>query len=234
MKLLLVLFGFLSLDCSAAYHRLYRGFTTLAPETFIKVVNKDFFPLFSKAAPLGLISYRPALLNVPTLPNEIVLLTFKDEETYKAYTNTEIGKNIRAAHGPVFDSTKSNSLVPGLYSGKAAVENTYLLDPNFTNTIDGVVGVLILSEPYGSESSSLEEVEKVLSAGQGLKVMSLIAKNYLIEYLFADSPKALEKLRSDRCSGYKKVFKANKFIPLEKHKIGDKVVGFEQGMDAQW
>jgi len=234
MKRFFILLALLSLDCSAAYHRLYRGFTVLAPETFLKVVNKDFFPLFTKAAPLGLTSYRPALLNVAELPQEIVLLTFRDEETYKAYTATEVGKTIRAAHGPVFDSTKSNSLVPTAFTGKASVENLYQLDPSFENETAGAVGVLVLSEPFGAEASSLAEVEKILAASRGKKVLSLVAKNYLIEYIFADSATALEKVRRERCASYKSVYKANRFVKLEKHKIGDKAIGFEQGMDAQW
>lgn len=226
-----------SLGSFAQYHRFYRGYSSLDKETFIETVNKDFFPLFAQAAPNGLISYKPILLNEAlylNIPNEIVILTFKDEDTYKIYGTSDIGKTIRAAHGPVFDASRSNSLVPTPFAGKVSVESAYLMDPELKDLSKGVTGVLIVSEPYGANDITLKEVERIFNATGKSNIISLVSKDYVIEYLFAEDKDKLEKLRAKRCSQYKGAFKTSKFVVLNKHKIGERKLSFGEGMDLQW
>lgn len=231
MKILLFAL-LISFQAKADLHRFYRGFTLLESNNFPEVVNRDFFPLFKEAHPLGLINYRPLILNQPGLPNEIVILTFKSEEVYKAYTETDIGKKIRAAHGPVFDSTKSNSLVPVVFNKEVKAEGAYLL--NEGELPQGASGVLILSEPYGTPDGTIREVESMMKLSGKKDAIVLVAKDYVVEYLFAGNEKSLDKLRSERCSGYKRIFKTNLFIPLKKQKIGEKNLSYGEGMDTQW
>ncbi|MES2525632.1 MAG: hypothetical protein V4598_01040 [Bdellovibrionota bacterium] len=223
---------FISFSVKADFHRFYRGFTTLDSKNFLEVINRDFFPLFKEAHPQGLVNYRPLILNEPGLPNEIVILSFTNEEVYKAYTETEIGKKIRAAHGPVFDGQRSNSLVPTVLNKEVKAESAYLL--NEGELPQGATGVLILSEPYGTPEGTLKEVESMMKLSGKKDAIILVAKDYVIEYLFAADEKALDKLRSERCSGHKRIFKTNKFITLKKQKIGAKNLTYGEGMDTQW
>jgi hypothetical protein len=237
---LLVLLGSFPLITRAEYHRFYRGFAlpNTNMDNFVKEVNDVFFPMFKKAHPEGLINYRPILLNEDIslgLPQEIVILTFENEDRYKAYTNTEIGKAIRAAHAPLFDSTKSASLVPVPFTGKVVAETAYLLNnAEMSDLAQDFAAVLIHSEPYGSPDSGLKAVEDIFKDSGKEKIISLVAQNYVIEYLFAKNETELEKLRLARCLKFKGTFKSNKFVALKKHKIGDKKVNFNEGMDAQW
>lgn len=228
-----------SFSAHAQYHRFYRGFVlpNTNMEGFLTEVNKNFFPLFAKAHGEGLVNYRPVLLNEDKklgLPQEIVILTFKGEEVYKAYTETEIGKQIRAAHGPLFDSKLSKSLVPTPFEGKVAVESAYILAPAATELSKKFSAVLIHAEPFGAAAGTLAEVEKILLASRNEAVVALVADGYVVEYLFAASEGELETMRKARCSQYKGAFKTHKFIPLKKQKIGENDLSFSTGFDAQW
>jgi hypothetical protein len=222
----------------AQFHRFYRGYVLAGTEmtAYLDTMNKDFFPLFPQAAPHGLISYKPVLLNEAkhlNLPQEIALLTFKDEETYKVYGTTEIGKKIRAAHGPVFDATKSVSLVPVPFAGTAKPEVAYAMNPEFKDFTTGAAGVLIQGEPFATPEATLKDVERTLKETGKKNMLSLVAESYVMEYLFAKDADALEEMRKARCSQFKGTFKFNKFVPLTKHKVGAKRVGFGEGMDAE-
>lgn len=239
MKSLLLLTLFVSFNARAQLHRFYRGYTlpTVTPEAFLETINATFFPLFPQAVGEGLVAYRPALFNEDkalNIPQEIVLLTFRDAPTYDAYLRSAIGQRIRAAHGPLFDVTKSKSLVPQAYSGKASYESAYLLNLSRTDYTSGVSGVLVQAEPFGAPEVTLKEVERILTESQQADAIVLIAEGLVIEYLFAQDEKALEELRKKRCSLYKGAFKTNKFVALNRHKIGERRVAFGQGVDAQW
>lgn len=227
----------ISFNAQAEFHRFYRGFSLLDEKSFLGNVNKDFFPLFQKAHPEGLIGYRPILLNEEStlgLPNEIVILSFKDEEIYKAYGASEIGKKIRAAHAPVFDAKKSNSLVPTSFTETVKPESAYLLGSEAFDYSKGASGVLIFTGPVDTAEVNLKKIEQAFVAANKQEIIALVAQGYLIEYLFAKDSKSLAKLKNERLDEYKKIFKWNKFVALEKHKIGQKRVNFGQGMDAQF
>lgn len=218
----------------AEYHRLYRGFKIIEPAAFIQVMNRDFFPWFQKAVLHGLVAYRPALLDESGLPNEIVLLTFKDEPTYRSYIQTEVGRKIRAAHVPVFDSSKSNSVVPVGFDGKVEEESAYLLNPELGHESESFSGMLVMHQLRTGVSIDRERVGRILSESVGQRVITLVAKDYSIEFLFASSETALKAVKNDRVVRYSNVFVSHRFIPLAKVKIGQRSLKFGEGMDAQW
>jgi hypothetical protein len=234
--ILIVLITFLS-TAHADFHRFYRGFSSLEVNIFIEKANKDFFPLFIPAHPLGLTSYRPLLLNEDSklgLPNEIVILSFKDETTYKEYAETPVGKAIRAAHGPVFASSKSSSLVSMPFTPPATYEKAYSFFGKDEPTRTNFVGVMIFADPILNKAETLDKVSTLFVKSDVIPIISLLAENYLIEYYFGPEKNMVKKLSDERAQKFKQIYRFKKFIPLKKHKIGETPVEFGEGMDAQW
>lgn len=239
MRFMVVLVMALSSVAHAQLHRFYRGYALpgRSPQEFIRTMNESFFPLFIEAVPHGLISYKPVLLNEArstNIPNEVVLLTFKDQATYEAYGKTPIGQSIRAAHGPIFDSEKSKSLVPAPFTGTTELEKAYIFNPEFQDFKAGASGLLILSAPYGASAITLRDVDSVFAQTGKANIISLVSDGVVYEYLFAKDEAALEKLRRSRCSQFKRAFGSSKFVLLQKHKVGERTVDFGEGMDLQW
>ena len=122
--------------------------------------------------------------------------------------------------------------MPVVFNNEVKAEGAYTL--NEGELPQGASGVLILSEPYGTPDGTIKEVETMMKLSGKKDAIVLVAKDYVVEYLFAADEKSLDKLRSERCSGHKRIFKTNKFIPLKKQKIGEKNLSYGEGMDAQW
>lgn len=221
------------------HHRFYQGYrlTSVGPNQFEEIINGRFLPLFTQAEPYGLYTYRPTLpvaVEGCTLPAEIALLTFKNEQVYGRYRDTEIGKKIRDAHGLVFDFKTSSSLVPENYQKKIEYDHAYNLKPNFKDYRDSHTALLVYCQPK-SEKNTLSKLEKAYSRkSKARNIIFSVNTDHLAEYVFAATEADLENLVSDRKKKISPVYKNTSVILLSKEKIGASRVKPGQGLDAQW
>lgn len=220
------------------YHRFYQGYRLESVNTvqFEEIINTRFLPLFALAHPYGLYSYRPALLTEVkgcTLPAEIALLTFTDEQIYAKYRETEIGRKIRDAHGLVFESKTSNSLVPESYAGNLELDRAYNLKTEFKDYQDSYTALLVYCQPR-SEKNLLSKVQKIYKTTNARNILFTVGSKHLAEYIFASSAAQLKAVSEARMRKFSGIYKKSMMIDLDKQKIGSSPVKMGQGVDAQW
>lgn len=221
------------------HHRFYQGYrlSSVGPNQFEEIINVKFLPLFTQAEPYGLYSYRPTLpleTEGCNLPAEIALLTFKNEQVYGRYRDTEIGKKIRDAHGLVFDFKTSSSLVPEDYQKKVEYDRAYNLKKDFKDYRDSYTALLIYCQPK-SVKSTLAKLEKAYSRkSKARNIIFSVNADHLAEYVFARNEADLETLIAERKKKISSVYKNTAVIKLDKEKIGASRVKPGQGLDAQW
>jgi hypothetical protein len=222
------------------YHRFYQGHLVagLTAEKFEQVANQEFLPLFPQAHPQGLVAYRPALIKSEgtcKLPAWIALLTFRSEPVYTAYTQSEIGKKIRAAHAPVFDGQTSKSAVPAAFAGTVQYGQAYALKAEFDD-YPGAESVLVVhcDVQVGLEQLP-ERIAKAYAAGSAAaNIVFSVSPGHLAEYVFARTPSELEKLVEERKNRFQGTFAQHLTVPLPKRKIGAESLTPGNGLDARF
>jgi hypothetical protein len=221
------------------HHRFYQGYrlTSVGPKQFEEIINVKFLPLFTEAEPYGLYTYRPTLLVETegcTLPAEIALLTFKNEQVYGRYRDTEIGKKIRDAHGLVFDFKTSSSLVPENYQKKVEYDHAYNLRKNFKDYRDSHSALLVYCEPKTAKKTLIQLEKAYSSKSKARNIIFSVNSDHLAEYIFARNEADLEVLITERKKKFSSIYKNTAVIKLDKEKIGTMRVKPGQGLDAQW
>lgn len=219
------------------HHRFYQGYRidTVKSEQFEEIINVKFLPLFSLAAPHGLYSYRPALIqeiNGCRLPAEIALLSFENEQVYGKYRETDIGKKIRDAHSLVFDFKTSSSLVPENYQNQVALDRAYNLKKDFKDYHDSYSALMVYCQPKSKDP--LPALKKIYKAKtQARNILFSVNSDHLAEYIFARNAAQLKKLISERKKKLSSVYKKITTIKLAKEKIGASRIKAGDGLDAQ-
>ena len=120
------------------YHRFWRGtkLAELSDDDFVNGLNQTFIPeTIQTGATKGLFAYQPVLVqgNAHLLPDEVALVSYRDEASYDAIRSTQEGQDYSALHWKYFDKSKSMSLVPEHYSGVLVFEHAYDLHPDLTD-----------------------------------------------------------------------------------------------------
>lgn len=173
--------------------RMWRGFkiADMSEKSFIDGLNQKLFPatgeLFQNGA--GLEVYVPATLNHGAtqagLPEEVALLSYQNEETYKAFRATPAGKHYGELHWDLFVKDTSKSLVAEEYSGSLAVEHAYV--SGALTPVRGGENVFMVQykDITESEEQWLSHLNDSLARnanGNGFAV--LVAHDYALLYLF--------------------------------------------------
>ena len=220
------------------HHRFYQGYRieTVKPEQFEEIINVKFLPLFAQAEPYGLYSYRPALVEATegcTLPAEIALLTFQNEQFYGKYRETDIGKKIRDAHGLVFDFKTSSSLVPENYKNKVEINHAYNLNNDFKDYHDAYSALLVYCQLKSKDI--LLDLKKIYDGKTiARNIVFSVNPDHLAEYIFAPNSTQLKKLISERKKKFARIYNKSVVIDLIKEKIGTSRVKPGVGIDAKW
>lgn len=222
------------------YHRFYQGYLVsgLSIEGFEEAANRDFLPLFPKAHPEGLVAYRPALVSSPAdckLPVWIALLTFESEPVYQKYTQSEIGKAIRAAHAPVFDGKASKSAVPVPFQGVIEPGQAYDLKSSFDAYASAESALILHCGEKGGLQKSLESIAKAYSSPSAAEnILFVVSPSHVSEYVFAKTRSDLDKAIAERKKRFEPVFAEFLAIPLLKQRVGTEALKRGHGLDAQW
>lgn len=221
------------------HHRFYQGYrlASVGPNQFEEIINVKFLPLFKQAEPYGLYSYRPALptaMEGCALPAEIALLTFKNEQVYGRYRDTDIGKKIRDAHGLVFDFKTSSSLVPENYQKKVEYDHAYNLKKDFKDYRDSYTALLIYCQPKSVQNTLSQLKKSYTRKSKARNIIFSVNTDHLAEYVFAHDEASLETVISERKKKLSSIYKNSTVLMLDKEKIGTSRVKPGQGLDAQW
>jgi hypothetical protein len=178
------------------YHRFWRGtkLTELSVQDFQNGLNETFIPqTVQTSGTKGLIAYQPVLTEGSSviLPDEIALVSYRDETAYDSIRSTQEGQDYSALHWKYFDKSKSSSLVPEGYSGTLLIEHAYDLHPDFDAWMTANSHLVIQFRKSGeSEADYLQRIKKDLDQAAGEDVgngiggrVCLVAENYWVQYV---------------------------------------------------
>ena len=221
------------------YHRIDQGYRldSVTPSQFEETINTQLLPLFPQAKPHGLSAYRPAIPVNPTgcsLPAEVALLTFQNEDIYGNYSDTDIGKKIRDAHTLVFDPNRSKSLVPEAYEGRVEVDHAYSLNQAFSGYSPAASALMIYCDPEPSRRLLAELTQIYQPGSTAQNILFTVSPTHLIEYIFATNEAELEEIVLERRERFSALFNKSMLIRLRKQELGSTFVRTGQGLDAQW
>jgi len=133
---LVVIAGLLSANVALAegeYTRFWRGFkrADISEASLVDDLNRKLFPATGELArtEAKLLAYVPVTIlkssDVTVLPDEVALLSYQSEKSYKDYRATSVGKRYGDLHGEMFDMQASKSLVVESFAGTVASEHAY-------------------------------------------------------------------------------------------------------------
>jgi hypothetical protein len=136
LKNLLVITALFSANVAQAdgeYTRFWRGFkrADISETTLVDDLNRKLFPATGELAHTDakLLAYVPATIlqtrNETVLPDEVAVLSYETEKSYRDYRATPVGKRYGELHGEMFDMQKSKSLVVEPFLGTVASEHAY-------------------------------------------------------------------------------------------------------------
>lgn len=194
------------------YYRFWVGSKKpeLPVEKFDEVIRDRFVRATIKTGEAGgLHGYLPVLLAKPkdatgsTTPDEIALVVYQDEPTYRALREGAVGSVYGPLHFDYFDRSSSKSAVPELYKGEVKVNGAYDLSNAKVNWQKG--HPLFSFSPKDSNGTvSADSVKLYLDRINAEKnklgisgYTVLVGDGYLIEYFNRSTPwtqKALDRV----------------------------------------
>jgi len=191
-----------SARADAPYYRFWRGWKlpALSDARFLEGLNDVFVGATVEVGKCrGLVSYQPALPPSPAdrgeegayLPDEIALVAYRSEGAYRAIRATPEGERYSNLHWDYFDRDKSRSLVPGPFTGTAALDRAYDLRQSGADWQRGFSVLRIWTRKPGVDDERyLEHASQYLVRLQRgyprdllLSTLALLTDRYLIEYL---------------------------------------------------
>lgn len=203
MKKLLITLMILSSGFSAYsknYYRFWRGEIAegMSLKQFEEGLNKIFIPeTVEQGRGEGLNAYMPVMvsksLNLKDFPSELALVSYDNEERYRAIRNMPRGANYQKMHWDYFDKSKSKSLVPQKYLGAIQQEKAFDILESDEDWQRGKVQFLIrkyrsgLSSKTKTDIKAYIELVKKNAADFGIQShLILIGKNGIYEYILFD------------------------------------------------
>ena len=181
---------------------------------FRQALREVFIPLTVQAmAPLGLTAYQPTILSDddPLIPDEIALVFYESQHTYKDAMKTTLGKAYGMLHGNVFNFSRSDKAVPWSTSAFPTMLGAELLPDKpchlFGGEIDwyhGHTEVYVGTWDKSVEEKALKGAWNVFSTLQvdrpmGLDGLIVVASpRYLIAWSHGEEPSVCEsRLREE-------------------------------------
>ncbi len=176
------------------YFRFWIGYkrADLELEKFDEVIRDVFVRSTIKTGECGgLQGYFPVLLAKPqkksTIPDEIALIPYQDEPTYRAIREGSVGSVYGPLHFDYFDRATSKSAVPVAYAGKVEVGNAYDLSAEKVFWQKGET-LFSFSPGTGNEviSGSVQKYLDQLNENRSKLGIDgyvvLVGKDFLVEY----------------------------------------------------
>ena len=200
----------------APYYRFWRGFKRIdiSYPNFVSGLNKVFVPATTEnGAGKGLIAYLPVLPplgktdaseKITIFPDEVALVVYRDEQSYKKIGATPAGIAYTQSHWNYFERAKSSSKVPGLYSGAVAFDQAYDLLGGGVDWRSGVSRVAFYPRETNvgdyeyllSVKRNLDWMQNKTKSRSGIRAMvALVAHDYII--IFQNTRTGVEALKLD-------------------------------------
>lgn len=186
----------------------------VSPEDFAKGINERLITDTQVGAERGLIGYTPTLLeglsSNPDLPQEIAMVTYKDDEDYRAIRETPEGTAYGNLHWNFFakelpSGLKSGSAVATAYQGQMTFGSAYYLSKGITSFQAGEWSYAALARKPGEgdpeflnrAKNYVEKLYQVFSS-RGLDDFTFrIEKNFIFEYHLWASDSSYVAAKSD-------------------------------------
>lgn len=169
----------------AAYNRLWVGFKKeeISTAEFMNGLNKIFFEkTINVGKGKGLMAYQPYITMMNTdLPDEIALVTYQDEASYKAIRATKEGEEYSVLHWDYFDKDTSKSAVPIPYDRVVKMELAYELKPAFTDWQMSETYVTLYETPLDLKKLVIE-VNLLRNSSDINNSIFMIKGKWLVEY----------------------------------------------------
>ena len=190
---------------------------------FRKALREVFIPITVQAmAPLGLTAYQPTILpgdEHPAIPDEIALVFYESQHTYREAMKTTLGKSYGMLHGTVFNFSRSDDAAPPSTSAFPTMLGAELQPDQPCHVLGreidwyhGSTEVYVGTWSKGLEEKALKGAYKVFSSLQvdrpaGLDGLIVVASaRYLIAWSHGDEPGVCEpRLREEIGDGLRTV-----------------------------
>jgi hypothetical protein len=189
-------------DPVPAPRRFWIGFRRpdITPEAFLKGINEQLIPGTKVGAERGLVGYTPTMLQgistLPDMPDEIAMVTYLDDESYRAIRDAPDGAAYGELHGDFFalkplpSGLKSGSAVAVPYQGQVAFGSAYYMSKGLQNFQNLEWSYSVLARKAGeTDTDFLNRVktytEKFYSEFTSIGLVDYtfrIEKNYIFEY----------------------------------------------------
>ncbi len=186
LRILSALVLSLSFHAEASFNRFWIGYKldTVTTPDFLNGLNQKLLPnLITLAAGKGLSSYSPYVsqMNGKDLPDEIALITYESEETYKKIRATAPGIAYGDLHWELFRKDISKSTVPVQFEENLEVDKAYELDATFEGWKNGTTYLTIYqnSGDLKALAKSFADLKKDKSVKNSIV---LVTTKYIYEY----------------------------------------------------
>jgi hypothetical protein len=212
----------------ASFNRFWIGYKLDSVPTaqFMNGLNQKLLPnLIKLAAGKGLVSYAPFVteMNEKTLPAEIALITYQNEEIYKSVRSTPEGQAYSDLHWDLFDKATSKSTVPVQFQGKLEEGNAYELNAKFEGWQKGETYLTIYKREKDLTRFTEAFAEMKGRASINNSIV-LVTPEYIFEY---------RSMKNAKDAFWLLPLKMVSNKHLKKAAIG-KPIGFNEGVNAQF
>ena len=183
---------------SGPYIRFWRGWKlpALSYTDFAATIGNVFVPATVKfGVGQGMVAYLPVLpaeTKPSILPDEVALVAYSDEPTYRALMQTPQGRQYGDLHWTYFDRSVSKSLVPVIYAGSVEGETAYSI---FNTSVDwqqdGVPSFSIFLKGKSASAPDYLKDVKTLADAINIQIMAMnsvkgalvmVAADYVLIY----------------------------------------------------
>ncbi|WP_413290919.1 hypothetical protein [Bdellovibrio sp. HCB337] len=169
----------------ASHNRFWIGYKkeSLATDKFLNGLNVFFKETVTLGAGKGLVSYQPYITQMKgDTPDEIALVTYENEEKYKAIRGTPEGKQYGERHWDFFEKEKSKSTVPTLFAGTLSNNGAYELSSDFSEWQGNVTYVVLYKNQTSDLATLAQEFESLKKSKDLNNSIILITDKFVYEY----------------------------------------------------